>query len=113
MAQKRRTKNHPPPVSWTYDGPVVKEPRKSARHCVMCGPVKYFGSTPVTSKTAVEMLERDDAHPFLSPEHRAFYTERAAKKYKQRDPFEKRDSENVNEFVRRINSLLNKQSSSR
>jgi len=93
---------------WRADprsGPqIIEGPVKSSRHVVFG--VNHTTGGAFTPKTAVELLERDDDKPgFLTARVRRTCEEKAGDKYKKRDPFLKRPSETVEEYVKRINQI--------
>lgn len=68
---------------------------------------KGTGGRPCTKKTAVMLLERDDNSPgLLTTIQRETLEERAGDQYRKRDPFERRPSESSDEYVRRINKIM-------
>lgn len=60
-----------------------------------------------SKKTAADLLEKDDDRPgTLTAVQREELTRIAGKQYRKKDPFLKRENENTQEYIRRINSLV-------
>ena len=91
-------------------GPVVTVgPVAGGRNVVFGGDKAVRGKRPCSKKTAAELLYKDDEHcrgPQLTAIQRETLVKRAGDQYKKRDPFAKRPTESVQDYVARVNKLV-------
>ena len=86
---------------------IVTGTMKYVRNVQLAGEDKGFRGKPISKKTCVEFLERDDNKPgFLTAVQRETLEKKAGNKYKKQDPFEKRKGESVEQYAKRISALV-------
>ena len=91
---------------WKSGPHIIWGPVKSSRNVVF-GMDHATRGKRISKKTAADLLYQDDDTPGrLTPVQRQTLEDRAGKAYVKRDPFAKRPSETVEQYVARINKLV-------